>query len=451
MNKIQEKLRGYKLDIPFLNNLTRDSKEKVIVLILLIIILSVFVYAVIKYFNFAIYEPIDHEKKLIIFGETCDLENNQVSKDYSLGYKLAFDYINRNGGVNDYALKIILLNDKYEPDLAIKNAKLLTDYYNVLGLIGSFGTPTSVGIISEAIKSRPIPLIGPFSAGTSYRKYFNKYLILMNGTFYLEFELLVQSLLKNSYQNISVVFQNDIYGNYFYNAFVDYNLGNNFDFNIVSTGKYERNSNDLDGCFKSLFDVKNAYNYPEYTYNRIDNIDAVIIFAAEKEIKQIIGQLKKIKPTVAIYYNFFVGTNTSNVEYLKDENKENIYQTLLSHGELNDYPELNKILLDELNAYNQTTVQKIEQINSSFIQGFYSGLMIAKVLGNFKDMHEVNRESFTNMFYKMKTINVYGLPIGPFELDKNNEGVRYAEINQLQEDLTFRKIGSITKGEYVEH
>lgn len=452
MYGLLKKLNFHKMNYFNLKNLSTDAKEKLGILVLIIIIVCVLVYFILRFLNLGIYEAIDHNKKIIIFGETCDLENNQVSKDYSLGYQLAFDHINRNGGINGYTLKIILLNDKYEPELAIKNAKLLIDYYNVLAVIGTFGTPTSVGIINEAIKDRPVPLIGPFSAGTSYRQYFNKYLILMNTSFYAEFQLLIKSLLKNSYKNISIIFQNDIYGNYFYNALIDYNLQNNHPFDIVSSGKYERNSDDLDGCFKSLFGVENPYNYKEYTSDKIEKMQAVVIFAAEKEISSIIGQLKKMKPSVAVYYNFFVGTRQSNLEYLKYENKDNIYQTLLSHNELNDYPELNDIMNKEVKTYNDTTIKKIEQINSSFIQGFYTGLMIGKVLEKFKDdMTKLNRESLTNMFYEMKTIDVYGFPIGPFVMGKNNEGVRYAELNKLQPNLEFKQIDSITVGDYVEH
>ena len=63
-------------------------------------------------------------------------------------------------------------------------------------------------------------------------------------------------------------------------------------------------------------------------------MQAVIIFSAEKEIDSILVQLKKIKPSLAIYYNFFVGTNKSNLKYIESYNHDNIYQTLLSNKNL---------------------------------------------------------------------------------------------------------------------
>jgi len=113
------------------------------------------------------YESVDKKNKIIYFGQTLDLSNNKVSINYSQGYELAFNSINRIGGINGYKLKIILYDDKYEPELAYKNSKILVDYFNVLALIGPFGTPTTLSILNNTIKERPIPVIAPFSAGLS--------------------------------------------------------------------------------------------------------------------------------------------------------------------------------------------------------------------------------------------------------------------------------------------
>jgi hypothetical protein len=414
-------------------------------IILFIFITYILVIFSLKLLKFNTYDAIDHVNKIIIFGQTCDLTNNEVSKDYALGFQLAFNYINNNGGVNGYVFKIVLLDDKYEPNICITNAKMLVDYYNVLALIGSFGTPTSVGIIDEVIRDRNIPLIAPFSAGTSYRKYFNKYLILMNTDFYAEFKFWTKSLIEKSYKNISIIYQNDIYGNFFYNSYVDYILENNLPFNIVSSGHYERNSNDLDGAFKSVFGINFPYNYNEYNFEKIQDIQAVIIFAAEKQISSILGKLKRINPNITIYYNFFVGTKKSNLKYLTYENKDNIYQSLLSYNDLSHFPELNNLLSNEIKTYNDNNVKKIEEMNSTIISGFYNGLTIYKVLSNFKDMKKINRETFTDMFYEMKNIDVFGLPVGPFIIGKNNEGISYAEFNKLQNNLEFKEIENSNK------
>lgn len=422
------------------------NNKKFTFLIIKSLIIFIIVYLCLRYLRLNIYEPIDYSRKLIFFGQTCDLENNNVSIDYSTGFQLAFNRININGGINGYKLKIILLNDKYEPTLSIKNAKLLIDYYNVLSLIGTFGTPTTVGILTEVIQDRQVPLIAPFSAGISYREYFNKNLILMNASFYAEFILLCENLMKNKYFNLSVIYQNDIYGKYFYNAFVDYMTEKKYPFNIISTGSHERNSENIDECLRSLFNVKNQFDYSEYSKSNpfLNKMQAVIIFSSQKQIDSILVQLKKIKPSLAIYYNFFVGTNKSNLKYIESYNHDNIYQTLLSNKNLNNYPILNKTLLQEIQIHNKSNIKKINEINSSLIQGFYTGLMIGKVLEKFKDnINKLTRESFINMFYKLKYIDIYDFKIGPFIMGKNNVGILYSELNKLQKNMTFETIKSL--------
>jgi hypothetical protein len=390
------------------------------------------------------FSEIDHNKKIIYFGQTCDLQNNVVSIDYSIGFQLAFQHINRQGVIDGYKLNIILLNDRYETDLAVNNAKLLIDYYNVLSIIGTFGTPTTVGIFNEAIKERHISLIAPFTAGTSYRTIFNKYRIYMNTDFYVEFDLLLESLLENKFKNISVIYQNDIYGNFFYTALVDYLFKHNVKINIISSGHYERNSDDLDESIKSIFNIDTAYDFDKYKSEHTDLIEAVVLFTAEKEISSYLGGLKRIKPEVAIYYNFFTGTRETNLEYLEENNTDNIYQSNLTLP-IDNYPLLKGVLADEVQSHNEHAQIKISEINSTLVQGFYSGLMIGEVLRNFKNISEVNRESFTDMFYKMRMIDVYDVEIGPFILNVNSEGIRHGELNQLMPNLEFKTIKIINK------
>lgn len=421
------------------------KKRHLYLLVTVIIVLTVLILIINKYTQIDRFTEIDHKKKTILFGQTCDLQNNMVSKDYSLGFQLAFQHINRQGGVLDgYKLKIILLNDMYETDIAVKNAKLLIDYYHVLAIIGTFGTPTTVGIFDDVIKDKKIALIAPFSSGTSYRNVFNKYRIFMNTDFYVEFKLLLESLLENNYKNISVIYQNDIYGNYFYNSLADYFMEQNVDINIVSSGHYERNSDHLDESIKSVFNMDNAHNYDEFTDKTVP-IDAIVLFTAEKEISSYLGLLKRIKPDVAIYYNFFTGTRKSNLEYLPGANTDHIYQTTLSLP-IDEYPILKGVINEEIQEYNNNSLNKINgNLDSSLLQGFYSGLMIGEVLKNFTDISEINRESFTDMFYKMKMIDVYDVTIGPFELNVNSDGIHRGQLNQLMPDLTFKTIKRIDK------
>ena len=419
-----------------------NSKDRVIMLFILIILLLIIVLVVLNSLKLTIYQQINHVKKIIYFGETCDLENNMVSKDYALGYQLAFSWMNRNGGVNGYIIKLILLNDRYEADEATKNGKLLVDYYDVLGIVGTFGTNTTMAILKNVIGDRLIPLIGPFTGSPAIRSIFNEFIVTTSPSVYPELDLMVESLVQNSYQNIAILYQNDPYGLYSYNALVDYILKKGVNINIVSVGTYQRNSDDLDASIGGLFDKKYPYNYTDYDPKKLKKIQAIVVYTIDKKIDIILSRLKKINPDVAIYYNAYIGTRSSNVASLKHESKTNIYQTLIELPDLEDYPELNTMLDSEIVEYNKdkSHINHIMEKSSCIIHGFYSGLMICKVLQNFKNMKELNRKTFMEMFYKMKTIDVYGFKMGPLVVGKNNEAVKYAILRKLQDDLTFRTV-----------
>lgn len=424
-----------------LKGITHSPNRRVYVTLGIIIVgLIVVVMALLFFIKPTISEPVDHKQKIIYFGETCDLENNPVSQDYSTGYQMAFSYINKHGGVNGYHIKLILLNDSYEPEHAVKNARLLIDYYNVLGIIGTFGSPTTIGILENAIGERPIPLVGPFSAALVYRANFNPYLITTNTSFLYEFELISESIVQNGFHNISIVYQDDIYGHAFYDSYVTYIIQNNLNINILTSGKYTRNSDDLDGTIQALFQNSSPFDYSSYKASEVKKIQAIIVFAAEKEIAAILGIIKRINPEVAIYYGFFVGNNKSNLKYLNETNHKHVYQTLLSHAKIDQYPKMKEVLLPELEEHNKKSNKVIHAPTSSLIQGFYSGMMICKVLENFKDMTALNRKTFLEMFYQMRTINVYGLEMGPFIHKENNEAIRYAALTHLQPTLEFKTI-----------
>jgi hypothetical protein len=404
------------------------------IIINLLIIVFTFIFLKDLYVT-DLYKPIDKIKKNIYFGQTIDLENNQVSIDYSIGFQLAFQSVNRKDGVNGYNLKIILYNDKYEPELASNNAKILIDYFNVLALIGPFGTPTTVQILSDCIKGRPIPLIGPFTASTVYRKQFNKYLILTNGSFELEFEITIENMLQNNIKNIGIIYQNDIYGSSCYTSFVNYILNKNLNLNIISTGTYERNTVEFDNCYKKLFNIDSPYDYNQVKSSKtLEKMDCIILFVAEKQISRILGYLKRIKPSLFIYYNCFVGTSINNYKELKSYNSNNIYQTLLGPFHLKEnYPELYNKLLEEINIYEKNNAKIINQTQSLY-QGFYTGLLIIDVLKKFPDLGSITRESFTDMFYSVQNFDVYGLKIGSFVNNKSNLGLNFVGLNKLVND-----------------
>ncbi len=384
---------------------------------------------------------IDLKQKNLYFGQTLDLEYNKLSIQYFKGYELAFQLVNRKGGINGYNLNIVLLNDKYEKNLAVANANLLVDYYNVLALIGTFGTPTTVGILENVVDKKNIGLIGPFSGSGLIRSTFNKNLILTSGSLIGEFELLQKLFEKHNIKNIGIIYQNDDYGQSYLNGFISYILNKKIEINIQSIANYERNSSFLYNTYKNLFEINKPFVI-QPDKKKVNEIQAVILFVAEQQLSNILPSLKKINPSLYIFYNSFAGNDKSNYKIIKN-NTENIYQTLLSYDLKAKFPHLYSKLIEEVDYYNKFThtyeyknIHKIDYFSNTFYQGFYTGLLIIEVLKKFKTLDNLTRTEFINKFYEIKNFDIFGLKIGPFINNVNNQGINYVSINKIvNEDL----------------
>lgn len=382
---------------------------------------------------------INLQQKNLYFGQTLDLEYNQLSIQYFKGFELAFQSVNRKGGINGYNLNIVLLNDKYEKNLAVSNANLLVDYYNVLALIGTFGTPTTVGILENVVDKKNIGLIGPFSGSGLIRSTFNKNLILTSGSLLAEFDLMFKIIEKNNIKNIGIIYQNDDYGQSYLNGFINSILNHKIQVNIQSIANYERNSTFLYNTYKNLFEINKPFVI-DPDKKKVNEIQAVILFVAEQQLSNILPSLKKINPSLYIFYNFFAGNDKSNYKIIKN-NTENIYQTLLSYDLKVKFPQLYIKLIEEVNYYNQFThtyeyknIHKIDYFSNTFYQGFYTGLLIIEVLKKFKTLNNLTRMEFIDKFYEIKNFDIFGLRIGPFINNVNNQGINYVSINKIVDE-----------------
>ncbi len=385
--------------------------------------------------------------KNIYLGQTIDLQNNQISIDYFRGIFLAFQSVNRKGGIKGYKINIVLLNDKYNVQTALNNAKVLVDYYNVLALFGTFGTEINRNIVEEVVLTKDVPLIGPNSNDAVFRENFVKNIIFTMGSIRDEINLIFNHMISKKIKNIGIIYQDTLIGNTAMNTLIQYVLSKkNFPINIKSISGYPKNMEFTYTIFEKLYGIQDPYltNYNDpNTQKKIKELEAIILFAVDKQIPVILGTLKKINPNVYIYYNTYGGTDQDNYKFIENQ-ESNIYQTNLIE-DISKYPLLNEIFNNEKIFFNQTSFEitkgnktelskvyeKIDQSTSMMYLGFYTGLLIIEVLKSFDDLKDISRNDFIDRFYKIEKFNIYGLEIGPFVLNKNNVGIDYVSLNKI--------------------
>jgi ABC-type branched-subunit amino acid transport system substrate-binding protein len=79
-----------------------------------------------------------------------------LGKDMQRGVLVGFERENRAGGVNGRKLRLIALDDGYEPTRTAPNMRQLIEKDNVLAVIGNVGTPTAVVAIPLANEEKTL-------------------------------------------------------------------------------------------------------------------------------------------------------------------------------------------------------------------------------------------------------------------------------------------------------
>ncbi|HEY9104613.1 ABC transporter substrate-binding protein [Chitinimonas sp.] len=135
----------------------------------------------------------------------------ELGKGVARGAAAYFDQINKKGGINGRKIRLITLDDGYEPDRAAANTKKLIESEQVFALFGYVGTPTSNASL-PAINQARIPFIAPYTGADSLRNPFNRHIFNVRASYRDEAEEIASSMAKLGMNTINVFYQNDAYG-----------------------------------------------------------------------------------------------------------------------------------------------------------------------------------------------------------------------------------------------
>ncbi|PRC92320.1 ABC transporter substrate-binding protein [Solimicrobium silvestre] len=215
-------------------------------------------------------------------------------RDGALAY---FDHINSQGGVNGRQIKLISLDDGYNPDNAAANTHQLIDKENVFSLFGYVGTPTSNAAL-PLVTGAEIPFFGALTGAQSLREPFNRYIFNIRASYFEETEKIIQHSTTLSLNRIAVFYQNDAYGKAGLEGITRALKLRKID--VLAVATVERNSVDV---AKAVEQIKKA------------NPQAVVIISPYKSCAAFIKEMKKDNTVSPIFWNIsFVGTQALSSE-----------------------------------------------------------------------------------------------------------------------------------------
>ena len=191
----------------------------------------------------------------VVIGQSVPLSGpaQELGIEMQLGAKLYFDHINSQGGVNGRKIKLLTLDDGYEPDRAMANTKQLIDKDDVFALFGYVGTPTSLAALKVS-NPAGVPFVGAFTGAEALRTPFNRLIFNVRASYNDETEKIVEQFTSLNVKRIAVFYQNDAYGNAGLTG-VEKAMAKR-DLKLVATATVERNSSDVAAAVKTLIAAK---------------------------------------------------------------------------------------------------------------------------------------------------------------------------------------------------
>ncbi|MBI3418235.1 MAG: ABC transporter substrate-binding protein [Verrucomicrobia bacterium] len=176
--------------------------------------------------------------------------------DMRQGVLAGLERANRAGGIHGRRLRLIALDDGYEPARTAPNMRQLIEKENVLAVIGNVGTPTAVAAIPIANETKTL-LYAPFTgAGVLRKNPPDRYVINFRASYAEETGAMVDALINGAglrIEDIAVFTQRDAYGDAGYAgtlaALKRHGLTNE---NAVLHVRYERNTLAVENALASL-------------------------------------------------------------------------------------------------------------------------------------------------------------------------------------------------------
>lgn len=127
------------------------------------------------------------------------------------GQALAIDEVNRAGGINGRPLKLIQLDDEYDPKRCVDNVRTLIDQHKVVAL---FGLANGQAIASSLplLAEKKVPLIGVYTGSPGLRVQQHPYLFTTSASYRDEVVQMVRNLVTLQQGQLGVVYLDNPFG-----------------------------------------------------------------------------------------------------------------------------------------------------------------------------------------------------------------------------------------------
>jgi ABC-type branched-subunit amino acid transport system substrate-binding protein len=150
----------------------------------------------------------------IVLGQAAVLEGpaSALGTGMRFGLTAAFEEINKKGGVHGRKIKLVSVDDGYEPDKSIAATKKLIETDKVFALVGPVGTPTAAAAQPIATAAK-VPFVGAFTGAGFLRNPKLENVVNVRASYDAETEAWVKHLTEDlKIKKIAIFYQDDAFG-----------------------------------------------------------------------------------------------------------------------------------------------------------------------------------------------------------------------------------------------
>ncbi|MFH1398353.1 MAG: ABC transporter substrate-binding protein [Candidatus Omnitrophota bacterium] len=350
----------------------------------------------------------------ILIGSSSALEGDAsyLGIQTNNGFMAYLNSVNAAGGVNGRKLKLIALNDGYEPLPCVEMTKKLINEYKVFMLANYVGTPTSVKAYLVWTYAK-IPATGFFTGAEALRKPFNRYNIHIRGSYYKELSAIIDVFVKElGLKKIAVFYQDDAFGESVKKA-AEIAL-EKFKMVPIAYGIFERNTLKIE---EGLAKIKDSQ--PE----------AIVMVGTYAPLARFVKEAKKSGLTKTFFHTVsFVGPEALAANLGADS--DNVFLTLVMPPYAESNLPIVKEYLGALSKYYPN-----DSANFVSLEGFVNAKVMVEGLR--RAGRDLTREKYINAIETIK----------PGEM---GSGLKFNYGPTDHEGLTDIYIAQIKNGKYVE-
>ncbi len=350
----------------------------------------------------------------ILFGQTAAFTGPSASLGIGMrdGINIAFKEVNRAGGIHGRFLKLITLDDEYDPDITIVNVNKLVDEERVFSIIGTVGSATSTAAARIACDKK-VPLIGPFT-GVGFLRGMDC-VVSVRGTYCQEAETWIDHLVEDlGVKRIAIIYQDEAAGREG-KACVEKALSKR-GLELVGVANYKRNT----------LAVKTAV-----AKIRKSNPDAIVTFATHKTAALFIKTARKIDLNVPVMNLSFTGGNAFSKELGKYI--DNVIVSRVMPSPLDRSIPIVKEYQEALKSHNSSL-----EPDYVSMEGYIVGRLAIRALNEVG--RGLSRESFLMAFNKIHDLG--GLKMS-YDMPKDNQGMDDIFLTVLKSDGSFEQVETL--------